>query len=649
MSTTAIVEVRDADRIRRGQIDPRDLDIKIVERFRGVGMWELTLPADNELVTHLRTAGSGIVVSDYLPEDAAEDFGEVFSGPMVTATYKASAEDPEGSWTFVGLDDNVIAQFSLAYPTPGAAADAQTDAYDKREDVGETVLKGYVDANIGPSGTVARSYDFLTIATDQGRGTTAIGSARFDLLADLLTALAVQSGLGWKFTQDGTDVSFDVYEPVDRSAFVRMSIVNDTLTDVEWSYTAPTVTDVVVMGQGEGADRDITEISTTASDALAAAWGMRREAVIDARDTEDPDEIQARGLTALAEGVTTYSVKFTPAQADAMVYGLHWSLGDIVEADINGIPTPAVVTEVARSINSEGDMVIATLDEVVTATFEDKVIAKINQQENRLSYLERNAEGVTQSQLDPQLATLDDAKIETVKVTTYSTADESGTHVLDPRCRFLRIMIQGGGGQGGSTTVVGSDEHSVGGGGGGGAYIEILIPVSYVPSGGVPYWVGAGGDSSTSGAGENGGESGITLTTGSIPCSGGDGGYQTRDDTSAGSATGGIGAIGDASNVPTDCLIVHQRGGSGGLGWWYAQDPSTNPSFQVGGKGGDSGMGTSNARESAGNGTGYSTGYNASGLGYGTGGGGACSGRNHSAFAGGSGNRGAVIFEEYIA
>lgn len=383
-----LVEVRDANFTRVGQIDPAYLSIQWVEIFNGVGQGELTLPAEHPLVDDLRAHGAGIIITS--------PGGRVFSARVKSAQISQNATDPVGVWTITFEDDAVVVQASSAYANPAEPAVAQTQAYDVRRAAGETVMKQYVRHNIGDLATSARRYPWLVVAPDLARGPQTSGSARFDNMGELLADLGAYAGLGFQCSQVDNKIVFDVYQPIDRSATVRMDIANDALESTDWGYSRPSATRVFAAGQGHGSERTILEITTPESLAAEAQWGLRWEVFKDQRDTDDPRELLQSGIKILSEeGMTVNSLKVIPSDSPNMVYSVDWGLGDLVTIVVDGQETVAVVTQVGISVTSEGTFVIATVGDPVGFDFNSKVVARIKDQDTRISSLERNAESIS--------------------------------------------------------------------------------------------------------------------------------------------------------------------------------------------------------------------------------------------------------------
>lgn len=377
-----IVEVRDVNFVRQGQIAPEYLDVMYTEVFRSVGKWTLKLPTGHPLLPVVKAKGSGIIITEITS-------GKVFSGRMQSCVLSQDAEDPDGTWVASGVDDNVIAAASVAYPDTANAANAQTAAYWTITSDGEDIMKRLVNFNIGPAAIASRKYPWLSYTTNLHRGATISSSLRFDLLADAFTAIGIRANLGWRFYQSGAGIVFDVYTPSDKSATVRLDIRNGGLESTELGYSAPTATQVLVLGQGEGADRTVLPVTTTASLAEATAWGLRWEVSKDERNTDVTTELQQAGEEILTEqGSTINSLKVVPSDTPNQRLGVDWFLGDIVTVLIDGSPATSTVTEVATAIGSAGVIRQATVGDPVGFSWDARQASLTKQQDTRISALE---------------------------------------------------------------------------------------------------------------------------------------------------------------------------------------------------------------------------------------------------------------------
>lgn len=384
-------EVRDESLNRVGQLLPTDLvGWKSVLRFNNVGSWEITLPADHVLGLVLAAPGAGIIVTHLTA-------GVILSGPTTAVENVSEAGDPHGVMKISGVDDSVILGERLAYPTPSSAdVTAQTSAYDTvSSEIASTAMYGYIERNlvagVAPS---ARAIPSLVLAADTAIGTNVTKSARFDILGELLTELAVVDGLGFDIKQNDLELEFSVFAPVDRTGEIRMDVQNNTLASTSYGYGVMGLSRAIVAGQGEGSDRTFVEVDTSESLAAETLWGRRIETFIDQRNTAVTAELTQAGLEALAEsGATVTSIDVVPSSDSTMRYGIDWNLGDSVTVVVGGQEVSAVVTQVALSVESDGVRVGATVGQPTGVDYDALVAKKQTTTSKRVNALERKESG----------------------------------------------------------------------------------------------------------------------------------------------------------------------------------------------------------------------------------------------------------------
>jgi len=381
------VEVRNKSLERVGQLSGADLvGAEFILRHNEVGSWKVNLHSTSAMAELLRTPGYGLIVTG--PD------GVIMSGPMLSASLVQTQDDPDGSWAIAGVDDSVILAERLAYPDPAEDdVTAQSQAHDVRNDVVETALKGYVDSNL-VSGPVSRQVADLTVATDEGRGGTVYGSARFDQLQEFFYGLAQSGGVGYSIEQVGDSLVFDVYEPVDRSALIRFDIDNGRLTSADYAYSAPSLTRAIVGGAGEQEERLFFEGTLSQSTDAETVWGRRIESFFDSRTTQESDEFTQVATEALVdEGKTRVSMTVTPTDNATMLFGSEWGLGDTITVTVRDIVATAVVYTVALSIQSDGVYLAAEVGAPMPASYEAKLGKAALTQSKRISEIERNNTG----------------------------------------------------------------------------------------------------------------------------------------------------------------------------------------------------------------------------------------------------------------
>lgn len=314
----------------------------------------------------------------------------VYSGRMRSARLSQDAADPKGTWLITGVHDNVVAAATSVLPDPAHDADEQALSHWEAAGDGETVMKQAVQLNAGAGAIARRRYAWLTVAPDLGRGLPVKTTSRFEGLGDLLTSLGTASGLGWRFAQKDDVVEFDVYEPADKTKLVRLDIRNGGVQSNELGFTAPSATDVFVMGQGQGEERTIRRVTTPEAQAEAAEWGIRWESTKDQRQTDDVTELEQAGLEVVAEqGVTVNSLKVVPSDHPRMRLGVDWYIGDRITAVVEGQETQALVTQVATSITSAGVIRQASIGDPVGFSFDARVASKVREVEKRVGAVER--------------------------------------------------------------------------------------------------------------------------------------------------------------------------------------------------------------------------------------------------------------------
>ncbi|MGW7434727.1 siphovirus ReqiPepy6 Gp37-like family protein [Streptomyces sp. NPDC054849] len=377
------VEVRDKTLTRVGLVRPEELVFEMQDTFNNVGSWKLTLAAEHPLTPHLRTPGAGIIVTG--PSYT------LMSGPMVRFESASTPEDPGGSVVFDGVSDDVILSDMLAFPQPTNPNGAtQALAHDVRQGPAESVMHSFVRANIGPSAPVGRRKTALTMGADLARGPQVVKSARFPVLGNLLTEVALLGNLGFRVIQRGTGLVFETYEVLDRTDFIRLDVLNGTLSGQRATISAPGVTRAIVAGQGELTNRQLLQIDSATSLEAENDWGRRIEQWVDQRNTDKWDELQQAGDEVIADaGFTAVDVQLVPMEDSTMAFGKDWGLGDRVAVVVDGQELKSNVTGLALKAGSTGFMVGAVLGDATGFNLDVALNKRLSSAEKRVSRLER--------------------------------------------------------------------------------------------------------------------------------------------------------------------------------------------------------------------------------------------------------------------
>jgi ReqiPepy6 Gp37-like protein len=381
------VEVRDKALTRQGLIRPEELSLEVEDQFNNVGSWKVTLGAENPLADILRTPGAGLIITG--PSDV------LMSGPMVKSEFAATPEDPGGSIVFEGVSDTVVLSDMLAFPEPSNPNGAtQKLAHDVRQGPTESVMHSFVNANIGPAAPPERRKANLIMGTNGGRGPTVTKSARFPVLGNLLTELALLGKLGFRVVQRGTDLVFETYAITDRTQTVRLDVLNGTLAGQRVAVSPPGATRAIVAGQGELTSRQFLQVDTAISRAAEADWGRRIERFVDSRNTDKWEELQQSGDEVMEdEGFTGINVQAVPMDDTAMRFGHEWHLGDRVSVVVDDQELTSDVTGMVLKADKEGFRVGALLGNPTGFSLERALHKRVTTMDARVSQLERSSTG----------------------------------------------------------------------------------------------------------------------------------------------------------------------------------------------------------------------------------------------------------------
>jgi len=316
--------------------------LTLIPRFNDWASWILEIRAEHLNATFLDWKNSLEVFRK------SESF---VAGPITTIdhlNYKKDRYKISGVGHMVHLDDR------LATPEP-AGPPYTTDAYDIQASTdAETQLKYYVDAHCGPGAKVARQK--LTIATNQNRGSSLPGRARFYNLLAMCQSMALQGGdLGFKVTLEGTELEFEVYEPTDLTGDVKLSRELGTLVGYRVISNAPTTNHVTGAGGGQGITRIFREGEDTASQ---TKYDRRIESFRDRRDTTDTDEIDKSIQEELDKGADRVSVELYPTETEQARPIDDYYVGDKITATVDGVTYTTPVREMNIVVEANMETVV---------------------------------------------------------------------------------------------------------------------------------------------------------------------------------------------------------------------------------------------------------------------------------------------------
>jgi len=326
------IYVRDKDLNRVGELDDYS-EAKLSPVYNDVGSWSLTLSRKSVNAANLTTPGAGIIVTrdDEGPEQV------VFSGPALSREHRCDVST--NHVTVSGSTDDVWLLSRLACPSPAQSTppyDAQ--ATDVRTGVASTVIRQYVNVNLGPGATSARRKANLTLLGDPVIGASVRGEARWD--ADLLAfiqPLATTGGIGFRIVQSGAGLLFETFAPADRSGEIKFSRDLGNLAGFTYSSRAPTANYVYVGASGTGTTRIVKEFQDSGS---VATWERWEGPLVNQGSTSDTTQITQAATEALEQGQEQATLSITPIETVNMRYGLDYFLGDTVTVQLEDTVTP---------------------------------------------------------------------------------------------------------------------------------------------------------------------------------------------------------------------------------------------------------------------------------------------------------------------
>lgn len=261
---------------------------ELVENYCAPSMLTLTgRTSDLEAGANI---GTGVLMTD-------DQGGVRCSGPLVNFVRRGNK-----TMTLVYRSDAVEAAGRIVWPSPlGAWSKAgQVAAYHVVSGTAETRLLTYLSLHLGPSARVERRLSALRLPLTKERGPTAVTSARFDILGELMGVLAELAGLHFGIRQayDGMTPYREFYldDAPDLSEWARFGTPESGgpyMLSSDWSYSGGLgATTILGAAGGEGSDRILNAVTDTDTEAL---WHRRVEYFLDQRSQTDPTEI-AEGL-----------------------------------------------------------------------------------------------------------------------------------------------------------------------------------------------------------------------------------------------------------------------------------------------------------------------------------------------------------------
>nr|BDD44762.1 hypothetical protein 1 [Micrococcaceae bacterium] len=305
------VELYDKDRVRRNSLGAFESGSVTVGRWAGEASFTIPKNTAQPRLDLIAERGTRVRILDE---------GEpVMTGVITHRSGKGPVNPTTG---FTVASDVRVLQDVLAWPVPAGSLSAQSVEYRTVTGPLETVVKTVLGEN------VARLGYPLTVAPNQGRGPTVTVQWRFHSVFERLKALLEQHNAMVDVLMGADGVLVAEYRP-GRTIAKPFDILSGTLSSWEWEDQPPTVTRVVVGGQGEGTARKLVSVVDVQRETL---WKTVIEHFVDARDIEGTADqpLLDRGWEYLAEGKEKTGVKLGLVSTRERPYGVGYRVGDLV-------------------------------------------------------------------------------------------------------------------------------------------------------------------------------------------------------------------------------------------------------------------------------------------------------------------------------
>lgn len=388
-----IIEVRNANFGRVGQILAREADLVLRLNFCAPGEWTLELPAEHPMTPHLEEPGAGLVFST--PR------GVLASGPVKAPKFVATPSDPEGTVSFIGTTDMERLWSRLVYPEPYSPAGMQNRrSHWEIAGWSGAIMHEAVLRNLGSGALPERRdprVDCGAMPSSMGRQTKI--SDRWSVLGDFLANLGPATGVAFDLKQEGTALKLELTK-TPRSGMsireigsggtkVRFDVLNGSLESASLQTVVPTATRAIVAGQGELTQRRIIEVTTPEASAQEAIYG-RMEVFIDRRDAqEDAALIEAGGDYLADNGILTVSCEAVPSGDLVARYGSDWKLGDVVTVVMRGREYLGRVTGAIFRLGADGLRVGAIVGDPTIRREETRMTSAVSSNTSRIANLEK--------------------------------------------------------------------------------------------------------------------------------------------------------------------------------------------------------------------------------------------------------------------
>lgn len=302
----------------------------------------------------------------------------------IASSYKSGVHD----LTLSGATDMHFLRDMITLPNPSNAADNQSqDAYYKAKGNAGELIYDLVRQHVGQDARAEFKRNLIVYPLQPGTFSKSSSlNSRFKTVLEEVQALALQAGLVIRFTQDdGTQRTLmNIAKGRDFSRAVRLTEINGGLTDWSMSEDAPTVTSVLVAGQGEGTARTLKVVDGNEND-----WDFKALRYQDRRDTNDINELVQAGEQTLEENREKAGISLEIGETDRLRFGRDFWLGDTITVQLSNGATVTDIVQVADiDWSAQGRKVKLTIGPVIDEQDAPRWVPLVRQLQSQVRALE---------------------------------------------------------------------------------------------------------------------------------------------------------------------------------------------------------------------------------------------------------------------
>jgi len=327
--------------------DQELLSLGIHKRVGKVGTFELSIDATIDDRCDLFEVDGQVEVWRRIP---GYDWYKEFEGFHRISGFEMASDGKE-TFTSSGVNYKDLLSRRVIAEYAGSSGATKSGA-------AETVIKEFVDEQIGPSAPAGDQVSGLTIEADGAGGDAVSISRSYRNLMEVCQEIAAIGGGDFDVVGNGDGAwQFKWYDGqlgTDRRTTIVFATGFGNMENPRLTKYPATANYVLVAGQGEGTDRQWEERPTS-----GAPTGIDRRTVFrDARDTSDSSTQQARGDAELDAGKASNELTFGVIQTERYQYGEHYELGDLVTARYRDTSYDLKITGVHIQMGSPDQIIL---------------------------------------------------------------------------------------------------------------------------------------------------------------------------------------------------------------------------------------------------------------------------------------------------